>query len=187
MVYCCVPFCKSKRGKAVGVSFHEFPTTTIRQKWLKAIRRRGTTTAIWCPSDRSTVCSLHFTDDNYRPGLKLKRLKTDAVPSRFPGYPAHLQSKEKPPRRALRRTPSEHKLVPSKRKRMGCPPDGLHATTGDEVSRFDESESSQILRHLESSSTPEAFTVPPLPLNSNGRARPGVPCQTVLTSETVLL
>ncbi|CAN8006989.1 unnamed protein product [Ixodes pacificus] len=30
--------------------------------------------------------------------------------------------------------------MPSKRKRMGCPPDGLHTTTGDEVSRFDESE-----------------------------------------------
>lgn len=41
MVYCCVPYCKSKGGKSTGLSFHEFPATKIRHLWIKAISRKG--------------------------------------------------------------------------------------------------------------------------------------------------
>lgn len=40
-MYCCVLFRKSERGTAVGVDFHKFPTTTIRDGWIKAARHQG--------------------------------------------------------------------------------------------------------------------------------------------------
>lgn len=57
----------------------------------------------WVPNDRSVVCSLHFKPEDYREGLKLRRLKPDAVPSIFPGYPTYLQPAPKKERRPLKR------------------------------------------------------------------------------------
>ncbi|KAM7295701.1 uncharacterized protein ISCGN_020974 [Ixodes scapularis] len=106
MVCCCVPLCKaSGRTTSGGVAFHEFPVTDVRNQWLKKISRQadGPEKQPWVPNDRSVVCSLHFKPEDYREGLKLRRLKPDAVPSIFPGYPTYLQPAPKKERRPLKR------------------------------------------------------------------------------------
>lgn len=122
MVHCCVPYCNSQQGKTAGVSFHEFPIL-IADKWVEAVNRQGTTTSLWWPADRSTVCSLHFKDEDFRTGLKLRRLKDDAIPSIFPCYPAHSTRKLQ----KLRRTSNEHEdSAPSKRKKSTTPQEQPH-------------------------------------------------------------
>lgn len=42
MVYCSVPFCKSRQCVNKGVSFYKFPSdTATRQQWVLAISRQG--------------------------------------------------------------------------------------------------------------------------------------------------
>ncbi|XP_049511822.1 THAP domain-containing protein 11-like [Dermacentor silvarum] len=124
MVYCCVPFCKSSGRTSAGISFHEFPVTDVRVLWLKKISRQGEGPGKqpWAPSDRSKVCSLHFKPDDYREGLKSKRLKPDAVPSVFPHYPVYLQEQPKKGRRELKHrlalSPADGPDVDAKRKKM---------------------------------------------------------------------
>ena len=99
MVNCCVPLCSSAKGRksGVGVSFHELPSDTqLREEWLKRISRDDFT-----PSDFSVVCSKHFKQDDYKPGLKKRLLKKGASPSVFLEYPTYLQPKDKGERRKL--------------------------------------------------------------------------------------
>ncbi|XP_037268860.2 uncharacterized protein LOC119160746 isoform X2 [Rhipicephalus microplus] len=105
MVYCCVPFCKSSDRRSTGISFHEFPVTQIRQEWLKKISRQaeGPGKQPWEPSDRSKVCSLHFKPEDYREGLKLRKLKPDAIPSIFPSYPGYMQEPSRKERQPVKR------------------------------------------------------------------------------------
>lgn len=105
MVYCCVPLCKSSGRTEKGTSFHEFPVTELRNRWLKRISQQaeGRGKSPWIPSDRSKVCSLHFNEDGFREGLKIRKLKPDAVPSVFPQYPTYLQQEAKKERRPLKR------------------------------------------------------------------------------------
>ena len=94
---CVVPGCKSGYGYQSklpeGVRKHRFPKDPkIREVWRKAIPRQN-----WEPTDSSIVCSLHFNDSDYiterqdnnqyrsQGPLKLRRLKPDAIPRRFPG------------------------------------------------------------------------------------------------------
>ncbi|KAK8769863.1 hypothetical protein V5799_013673 [Amblyomma americanum] len=49
------------------------------------------------------ACSLHFRPENYREGLKLRRLKPDAVPTVFPAFPVYLQPSPNQTRRLLKR------------------------------------------------------------------------------------
>ncbi|XP_037523600.2 DNA transposase THAP9 [Rhipicephalus sanguineus] len=127
MVYCCVPFCKSSGRTSNGISFHEFPVTDVRLLWLKKISRQseGPGKEPWIPSDRSKVCSLHFKAEDYKQGLKSKRLKPDAVPSIFPSYPTYLQEQPKKGRRELKRpspsSPAGGLDVDAKRKMVGTP------------------------------------------------------------------
>ncbi|XP_077484185.1 uncharacterized protein LOC144094136 [Amblyomma americanum] len=109
MVYCCVPLCKSSGRTAKGITFHEFPVTELRTQWLKRISRQaeGPGKALWTPSDRSKVCSLHFKEGDFREGLKIRKLKPDAVPSVFPQYPTYLQQWAKKERRLLKRKPAK--------------------------------------------------------------------------------
>ncbi|KAH7949613.1 hypothetical protein HPB49_012756 [Dermacentor silvarum] len=53
MVICCVPLCKSRQGKTPAVSFHKFPVSKVRDKWIKAISRKGPNNEFWFPKDRS--------------------------------------------------------------------------------------------------------------------------------------
>ena len=55
MVYCCVPHCGSEKGKAAGVSFHEFPSTdeVLKQEWIKNIARKHPVSGeFWIPNQR---------------------------------------------------------------------------------------------------------------------------------------
>ena len=94
---CVVPGCKSGYGfqskLPEGVRKHRFPKYPVfRAIWRKAIPRES-----WEPTDSSIICSLHFQDSDYvterqdnnqyrsQGPLKLKRLKPEAIPRRFPG------------------------------------------------------------------------------------------------------
>ncbi|XP_075537587.1 uncharacterized protein LOC142572388 isoform X2 [Dermacentor variabilis] len=93
---CCVPYCSSYTGKPrldgePSVSFHEFPVTDIREAWIKAISREGPNKTLWQPHETAKVCSIHFRLEDYKDCMKGRRLKPNAVPSIFPGYPAYMQ------------------------------------------------------------------------------------------------
>lgn len=110
---CCVPFCSSHvaRSKADGepsVSFHEFPVTDIREAWIKAISREGPDKMLWQPHETAKVCSIHFKLEDYKEGMKgRRRLKPNAVPSIFPGYPAYMQRSAESIRRIARTLPQQ--------------------------------------------------------------------------------
>ncbi|GLG96260.1 THAP domain-containing protein 1 [Gryllus bimaculatus] len=63
-----------------GVERFPFSRPEILEKWIHAVQREK-----WKPSISSTLCSKHFLEDCYqvRPGVKVKLLKEDAVPSVF--------------------------------------------------------------------------------------------------------
>ena len=112
MSSCVVPGCKSGYGSEgklpPGVSKHFFPKDKKRRElWIKAIPRDK-----WKPSKASIVCSLHFSDDDFKTerqdsnpsrkkfgSLKRRRLKENAVPTKFPGLPSYL-SVSKPKERS---------------------------------------------------------------------------------------
>lgn len=88
MVKCCVvPLCRSTRGRcAPSTSFHEFPSDIpLRNKWLDSISRapKPGSNEPWMPTDHSSVCSLHFTAEDFVVGAKRKRLKRGAIPTLF--------------------------------------------------------------------------------------------------------
>ncbi|XP_037514282.1 THAP domain-containing protein 11-like [Rhipicephalus sanguineus] len=105
MVYCCVPFCKSSDRRSTGISFNELPVTQIRQEWLKKISRQAEAPGKQpCgPSDRSKVCSLHFKPEDYREGLKLRKLKPAAIPSIFPSYAGYMPESSRKGRQPVKR------------------------------------------------------------------------------------
>ncbi|KAG0433043.1 hypothetical protein HPB47_020278 [Ixodes persulcatus] len=41
MVHCCVPLCTSHGKKGNGISFHEFPSSSLREEWITKISRAG--------------------------------------------------------------------------------------------------------------------------------------------------
>ena len=59
--YCCVPGCKTSG------SGHRFPSDQeMKKKWVAAIKRLDPVSRKpWQPSQRSVVCSKHFTDEDY--------------------------------------------------------------------------------------------------------------------------
>uniref|UniRef100_A0A023GAW2 Putative thap domain protein n=1 Tax=Amblyomma triste TaxID=251400 RepID=A0A023GAW2_AMBTT len=130
---CCVPFCSSYVGKAKlisepTVSFHEFPVTDIREAWIKAISREGPNKTLWQPHETAKVCSIHFRLEDYKEGTKGRRLKPNAVPSIFPGYPAYMQrsaerirskASNQPQRRYTEAFPRVA-LSPKSKKRLLC-------------------------------------------------------------------
>lgn len=103
MVNCCVPFCtSSSRNKDKKNCFHEFPSNMdLRSEWLKVISRKDFEINAKSPS--SLVCSKHFKDEDYVPGIKVKRLKKNVVPSLFDKYPAYKVHKKSNSRRKLDR------------------------------------------------------------------------------------
>ena len=109
---CCVPKCRSGYAPIKGelefdgekkvarkISVFSFPIEEdLLQRWVRSIPRDK-----WKPSSNSGVCELHFVaadivsereDSNKRRGkkddLKLRRLKSDAVPTIFNGCPSYL-------------------------------------------------------------------------------------------------
>lgn len=96
---CCVPLCTSNARKNPGLSYHEFPSNAERrQAWLTNISRQGSggKETRWVPSDHSSVCSLHFTESDYKKGTKLRMLLPTAIPTVFPNYPSYMQKPSAP-------------------------------------------------------------------------------------------
>ncbi|XP_075062026.1 THAP domain-containing protein 1 A-like isoform X2 [Mixophyes fleayi] len=89
----CVAFgCNNHFAKGCGKQFFRFPMKDPERlsKWIIAIRRKN-----WKPSASSRICSDHFTDTDYllRPGTMFPRLRIDAVPSVFEGFPTYLKER----------------------------------------------------------------------------------------------
>lgn len=114
---CCVPLCKSSHRSPGRIALHEFPVTEVRNDWIRNISRlaAGPRQEPWVPNDRSKVCSLHFKPEDYREGVKLRRLKPDAVPTVFPDRPAspHPAAKKDGPKRAPATPPSPAEVSPA--------------------------------------------------------------------------
>lgn len=70
------------------------------KKWIHSIRRKN-----FKPTMASRICSIHFKDSDFihSERLILDKLKPDAVPSIFPGFPEHLQKKQPRNERKMRR------------------------------------------------------------------------------------
>ncbi|XP_056373552.1 THAP domain-containing protein 5-like isoform X2 [Hyla sarda] len=89
----CVAYgCNNHFVKGCGKQFFRFPMKDPDRlsKWVSAIRRKN-----WKPSASSRICSDHFTEIDYmlRPGAMVPRLRLDAVPSVFDGFPNHLKER----------------------------------------------------------------------------------------------
>eukprot|EP00795_Rhopilema_esculentum_P016003 gene16003-7336_t len=108
---CAAYNCTSRsEGETKSLSFHKFPhgNPELLKKWVIASKRKN-----WHPTKSSVLCEKHFKETDYvhsdyaeSMALKLevqrKRLKSDAVPSKF-AFLDHLVPKEskirKPPAR----------------------------------------------------------------------------------------
>ncbi|XP_072260904.1 uncharacterized protein [Pyxicephalus adspersus] len=89
----CVAYgCNNHFVRGCGKQFFRFPMKDPERlsKWVAAIRRKN-----WKPSASSRICSEHFTDKDYmlRPGAMVPRLRLDAVPTIFNGFPKHLKER----------------------------------------------------------------------------------------------
>lgn len=92
---CCVAACSRCQLSSPGVIFHSLPADTERRKlWTDAVHRSGCEKPL-SPTARLLICSDHFLPECYERDLRLladtgfstkyAKLKTDAVPSIFPG------------------------------------------------------------------------------------------------------
>lgn len=98
MVYCCIPFCKSRSGKTPGVSFHQFPSDEeLCSKWKKNISRENLIINDKSPS--TVVCCRHFLQSDYVAGCRIKKLLPSSVPTVFEEYPSYLAPSAKKPRK----------------------------------------------------------------------------------------
>ncbi|XP_075681485.1 uncharacterized protein LOC142647501 isoform X2 [Rhinoderma darwinii] len=91
----CVAYgCNNHFVKGCGKQFFRFPMKDPDRlsKWVMDIRRKN-----WKPSASSRICSDHFTESDYmlRPGAMVPRLRLDAVPSVFNGFPSYLKERLK--------------------------------------------------------------------------------------------
>ncbi|CAN7947485.1 unnamed protein product, partial [Ixodes pacificus] len=102
---CSVPLCPVTERNNAAVSFHEIPSKPeLRATWLKKISRQGTSKGTeWVPSSRAVICSLHFTEQDFKQGAKRRMLLSEAVPSVFLEYPCYLQPAPASKRRRLQR------------------------------------------------------------------------------------
>ena len=89
-VKCCVFKCRNyndAKAKENNISFHEVPKNDPRRlRWLKVIPRKNGVIQEFAPQNADLrVCSLHFEIADFDPDPKLvrKRLKSNAIPSKF--------------------------------------------------------------------------------------------------------
>lgn len=99
---CSAPGCRSGYDKITtkGITFHKFPlgNKEILRKWTHCLPR-----ANLVPNQNSSLCSLHFTENDFittskdhrrnkgsPKTLRRRRLLPNAVPSKFPNCPAFL-------------------------------------------------------------------------------------------------
>ncbi|KAL3187024.1 hypothetical protein MRX96_026117 [Rhipicephalus microplus] len=105
--HCCVPLCKSNPSRYPELRYHELPSKeNLRNAWLRNISRVGSDKGSrWEPSSRTVVCSLHFTADDYKIGMKRKLLLPTAVPTQFLSYPTYMLPSNSKERKSLLRLP----------------------------------------------------------------------------------
>ena len=75
---CAAYGCTNRGKKGSTVRFHKFPSikrADLRKKWTLAMKRKD-----FSPSASTTVCSDHFSSQDYEVGLKYRTLKRDAIP-----------------------------------------------------------------------------------------------------------
>ena len=86
MPHCSVPLRKnySQKTKGTGISYHRLPNGPL-SVWLRNIRRENPG-----PRAHTFVCSAHFTEDCFQPGVetipgfkKVKMLISSAIPTIF--------------------------------------------------------------------------------------------------------
>ena len=87
MPHCSVPLCKnySQKTKGTRISYHRLPNGPLKSVWLRNIRRENPR-----PRAHTFVCSTHFTEDCFQPGVeiipgfkKAKTLLSSAIPTIF--------------------------------------------------------------------------------------------------------
>ncbi|XP_050680111.1 THAP domain-containing protein 7 isoform X2 [Leptidea sinapis] len=171
---CVAVLCSSRTTKG-GVkdpelSFHTFPKRPdIRNAWIKAIRREEG----WEPNKYSRVCSKHFQQSCFLSGLKIKKLKFDAIPTIFDGYRQYYR-----PVKIKKEVPTEISsneehgtsqysyiferdvtTIPSRKRPFSCSTDDASRR---KVNLLGKTEESDVNTHNEESnveSTPEALEV----------------------------
>jgi len=74
------------------------------KKWIEAIKRKN-----FKPSQYSRICSTHFTNDDYqiRPDANRPLLRSNAIPSVFPSFPAYYQTVKKSRKNPMMRIPQQ--------------------------------------------------------------------------------
>ncbi|XP_063830721.1 peroxynitrite isomerase THAP4-like [Ostrinia nubilalis] len=78
MTNCAISNCKNhSRVANKGITYHRFPTNPIvKEKWINATGKKN-----WFPSKYSTICSIHFKNDDFLVTEKSKRLHETAYPT----------------------------------------------------------------------------------------------------------
>ncbi|CAH1378702.1 hypothetical protein MTP99_002515 [Tenebrio molitor] len=93
---CSVAGCTNRHKAGGSVQFFGFPlkNDNLLKSWICSLRREN-----FAPTKASKVCSDHFQESDYlvRPGTYVRRLKPDAVPSLFPGFPLYCHIKKEEP------------------------------------------------------------------------------------------
>ena len=106
MVNSCSAYgCQNGQKAGSGISFHRFPHNNPQhlEKWINAMKHKD-----WRPNKYSFICSQHF-DESYFitvPGCVSRRLKPDAVPTKFKFPKTYMQSTVMP-----RRSPRKCQFV----------------------------------------------------------------------------
>ncbi|KAK5648062.1 hypothetical protein RI129_002954 [Pyrocoelia pectoralis] len=96
-VSCSAYGCTNRFSKEKKIQFFGFPKNPEKlQSWLNRMRRED-----WTPTKYSKICSDHFLSSDY---LLRPRLKDNAVPSVFTGFPKHLQRTVTPRKSPKKRT-----------------------------------------------------------------------------------
>ncbi|XP_046334582.1 THAP domain-containing protein 11-like [Haliotis rufescens] len=98
--HCCVPQCMSDTRYDKSVSFHSFPQDAdLRKLWIVAIRRDEG--PFFTVTKKTTVCSNHFLNEDYKYTPVRRTLKQGIVPSLFPWSSAKKPRKGPPSRQPL--------------------------------------------------------------------------------------
>ncbi|KAG0420086.1 hypothetical protein HPB47_003686 [Ixodes persulcatus] len=113
----------SQQGKTPGVSYHQFPSDEeLCSKWKKNVSRENL--VINDKSASTVVCSKHFTENDYVPGYRIRKLRPGVVPTVFDQYPSYMVPATKRPRKEpAARGPSATSAPrqPTKRKAESSP------------------------------------------------------------------
>ena len=115
------------------ISFNSFPFSDPgrNEEWIKNISRVSADGRPWRPSKHSRVCSDHFTPEDFEVHTNIRRLKSTAVPTIFPTYPANKQ-----PAPVKHRKPPMKRCAPSTSENQGKD-DTLHYASSLKAQKLD--------------------------------------------------